>query len=115
MRIARVTYKGAYHHVMNRGIEGKNIFPDDKAKQYFLNILCDKSRNLKIRLLARCVMDSHYHLTLQNSSGRLSDFMEDVRVTESSSVPKTPQAASPRHQDCLFNRLVEQDGVVLCG
>ena len=92
MRIARVTYKGAYHHVMNRGIEGKNIFPDNTAKQYFLNILYDKSRNLKIRLLSHCVMDSHYHLTLQNSSGRLSDFMEDVRVTESSSVPKTTLA-----------------------
>jgi len=78
MRIARVTYKGAYHHVMNRGIEGKNIFPDDKAKQYFFNILCDKSRNLKIRLLALCIMDSHYHLTLQNSSGRLSDFMKQL-------------------------------------
>jgi len=36
MRIARVTYKGAYHHVMNRGIEGKNIFSDYKAKQYFM-------------------------------------------------------------------------------
>ncbi len=31
MRIARVTYKGAYHRVMNRGIEGKNIFADDRT------------------------------------------------------------------------------------
>ncbi len=26
MRRARITYKGAYHHAMNRGHEGKCIF-----------------------------------------------------------------------------------------
>ncbi len=41
MRIARVTYKGAYHRVMNRGIEGKNIFADDREKTS-LGIRMDK-------------------------------------------------------------------------
>lgn len=78
MRIARVTYKGAYHHVMNRGIRGEHIFPDDSAKGYFLRAIREKTKILKIRLFAYCVMDSHYHLVLQNSSGRLSEFMKRV-------------------------------------
>ena len=36
MRNALVTYKGAYHHIMNRGIIGADIFLGDKAKYYFL-------------------------------------------------------------------------------
>jgi REP element-mobilizing transposase RayT len=30
---------------------------------------------MKIRLLAYCVMDNHYHLVLENGSGRMSDFL----------------------------------------
>jgi REP element-mobilizing transposase RayT len=32
------------------------------------------ARKLKIRILAYCIMDNHYHLILENSSGRMSDF-----------------------------------------
>ncbi len=59
MRIARVTYKGAYHHIMNRGVGGEDIFPDDNAKGYFLRIIKEKTRTLKIELFAYCIMDNH--------------------------------------------------------
>jgi len=35
MRRARNTYKVTYHHVMNRGIMGENIFSCDKARYSF--------------------------------------------------------------------------------
>ena len=78
MRIARVTYEGAYHHVMNRGIWNEDIFPDDSAKKYFLRVIKEKTKILKTKLFAYCIMDNHYHLILQNSSGRLSEFMKRV-------------------------------------
>ncbi len=53
-------------------IEGKNIFSGDKAKYDFLYLLDEKSKKMKIRMLAYCLMDNHYHLILQNSSGKLS-------------------------------------------
>lgn len=64
--------------MMNRGIQGEDIFPDDRAKIYFLTIMEEKSRNLKIRILTYCLMDNHYHLILQNTSGRLSEFMRQL-------------------------------------
>jgi len=73
-----VTFEGAYHHVMNRGIKGMDIFRNDIAKDNYLQLLQEKSRKLKIRLLAYCVMDNHYHLILQNNSGKLSDFMKQL-------------------------------------
>jgi REP element-mobilizing transposase RayT len=78
MRRARLLYSGSYHHVMNRGLVGSNIFQGDKLKSYFLNFLSKKSKKLKIRLLAYCIMDNHYHLILQNSSGKLSGFMKQL-------------------------------------
>ncbi len=78
MRRARFNYVGSLHHVMNRGMNGENIFPDDDAKQQFLTILGDRSNHFKIRLIAYCIMDNHYHLILQNTSGKLSDFMREL-------------------------------------
>ena len=78
MRRARISYTGSYHHVMNRGIRGEEIFPDDRAKLYFLKTIEEKTRDLKIKIFAYCLMDNHYHLILQNSSGRLSEFMKQL-------------------------------------
>jgi putative transposase len=74
MRRARITYEGAFHHAMNRGINGDDIFPGSKSKAIFLELLEETARKLKIRILAYCIMDNHYHLILENSSGRMSDF-----------------------------------------
>ncbi len=78
MRKARVTYKDAYHYIMNYGFEEKGIFSDSGSKSYFLKLLKEKSEKLKIRLLAYYIADNYYCLVLQNSSGRLSDFMREL-------------------------------------
>ena len=76
MRRARITYPGAYHHVMNRGYDGKDIFCGNENKNQFLNYLEDAAKKMKIRIFAYCIMDTHYHLVLENSTGRLSDFLK---------------------------------------
>jgi REP element-mobilizing transposase RayT len=78
MRRERITYPGAYHHVMNRGHDGNNIFAGDENKNHFLNYLEDYSKKMHIRLFAYCIMDNHYHLILENSSGRMSDFLKQL-------------------------------------
>jgi hypothetical protein len=44
MRHSRLTYVGAYHHVMNRGDKGENIFLEESEKAKFLELLREKSR-----------------------------------------------------------------------
>lgn len=76
MRRARLTYPGAFHHCMNRGHGRVRIFASAEDKAIFLNMLGMASKRLKIRILAYCLMDNHYHLIIENSSGRMADFFK---------------------------------------
>ncbi len=63
---------------MNRGIRGEKIFFDSKSRAYFTTILEEKILQFKQRLLAYCLMGNHYHLVIQNTSGKLSDTMKQL-------------------------------------
>ena len=78
MRRARITFEGAFHHVMNRGIDGMAIFDPDMLKTEFIKLLYEKSRKYRIKILAYCVMNNHYHLILQNINGKMSSFQKDL-------------------------------------
>jgi len=81
MRQARFTWKGAFHHVMNRGLDGKFIFDSVDLKKGFLDLLKEKSEKLKIRIFAFCILGNHFHIILQNSSGEMSEFMKVLSGT----------------------------------
>ena len=76
MRRARLTFPGAFHHCVNRGLGRERILASDNDKAVFLSILGTESKRLKIRVLAYCLMDNHYHLVIENSSGRMADFFK---------------------------------------
>ena len=78
MRKRRLTFIGAFHHVMNRGINGMDVFPNDRLKGIFLNLVREKSRLLKIEIYAYCILDSHFHIVLQNSVGKMSELLRQI-------------------------------------
>jgi len=61
---------------MNRGHSGEEIFYGNKNKSQFLDFLVDATKKLKIRIFAYCLMDNHYHLVLENSSGKMSEYFK---------------------------------------
>jgi REP element-mobilizing transposase RayT len=78
MRRARVTFKGAFHHGLNRGHDGLAIFSKNKEKEKFLELLKETSQTNRIRIFSYCLMDNHYHLALENSSGKMSNFFKQL-------------------------------------
>ena len=76
MRHARLTWQGAFHHVMNRGHNKEAIFSAEDLKKQYLQILAEYSLLYKIKIFGFCIMDNHFHMILQNYSGRLSEFMK---------------------------------------
>lgn len=113
MRRARITYPGAYHHAMNRGFEGRAIFSDNRNKTHFLDLLSNKSKKLKIKILAYCVMDSHYHLVIENSSGRMSDFFKQLNGEYGMYYRKIAGGKGYVFQDRYKSILIEKDSYLI--
>ena len=48
---------------MNRGINGDDIFAGSKSKTMFLDVMEGTAKNLKIKILAYCIMTLHITTT----------------------------------------------------
>ena len=68
MRHARLTWKGAYHHIFNT----------DHLKLKYISFLKEQIITDKIRLFAFCVMGNHFHFVLENNTGEMSAFMKKL-------------------------------------
>ncbi|MEN8222026.1 MAG: transposase [Acidobacteriota bacterium] len=113
MRRARVTYQGAYHHVMNRGYDGKPIFEDINDKELFLTFLKKYSEKLKIRIFSYCIMNNHYHLILENSSARMSDFLRQLNGNFGSSYRAEHGGKGYVFQGRAISTLIQDDSYLL--
>lgn len=80
MRKPRLTWPGALHLVINRGIKGEKIFKGKELKEIYTQLLREKSDQLKVKLYAFVVKDDQYQVVLENSSGRMSDLFRALNA-----------------------------------
>ena len=75
-RQPRLDIPGLVHHVMARGIEGRDLFRDDNDREGFLKRLADGvSKPGGPQLYAWALMSNHFHLLLRGGEGCLSPMM----------------------------------------
>ncbi len=88
MRPPRIDAAGAWHHVMNRGVDRRDIFVDDLDRLRFLRLLGESSTTSGMEVHAFCLMNNHYHLLLHSIRGGLSEMMKSLseRYTRSTNV-----------------------------
>lgn len=98
-RQLRIQYEGAWYHIMNRGLERKNIFLKNKHKKLFTDLLQEISERFQIDIHSYCLMDNHYHLLLQTQLPNL-----DLAMKHLSSL-----------YTLKFNRDVKRDGPLFRG
>lgn len=113
MRRARLTWPGAYHHVMNRGINGEAIFSADRHKKRFSEILQESAIIFRMRIFAYCLMENHYHLLLENSSGKLSGFMKRLNGAYGSYYRREKKSRGYVFQNRFKSTLIENDAYLL--
>lgn len=104
-----MTFIGAFHHVMNRGINSMDIFPNDRLKDIFLNLVKEKSKLLKIEIYAYCILDSHFHIVLQNSVGKMSEFLRQICSQYASIYRKIEGGRGYVFQDRFRSTLIQDD------
>jgi REP element-mobilizing transposase RayT len=67
-----------YYHIVNRGVEQRKVFVENKDYEYFLELLCTYAPYYNITLHNYCLMSNHYHLLLEISEPTLSKFMRQI-------------------------------------
>jgi REP element-mobilizing transposase RayT len=80
-RKLRIDLEGGIHHVMNRGVDRRNIFFGDDDRSEFGRRLTDIHERFGVETLAYCLMGNHYHLLLRAVDGNLPDAMHHLGTT----------------------------------
>jgi putative transposase len=81
-RTARASEAGFTYHVLNRGNARSQVFHKPADYAAFLQILCEASLRLPMRLLAYCLMPNHFHRVVRpHGDGDLSRWMQWLLTT----------------------------------
>lgn len=59
-------------------MDGKKIFKTDENKFRFHELVKENQSKSRIRIFAYCIMNNHYHLIVENSSGQMSQFFKQL-------------------------------------
>ena len=77
-RPLRIQFPDAWYHVMNRGKRGENIFTDNEDYKGFIELVKDCVDMWNVRVVAYCLMGTHYHILLQTPDANLSRCMRHI-------------------------------------
>ena len=76
-RKIRITEPGIYH-IINRGVERRNIFLEPTDYEYMFDLLSKIVKDYKIILHTFCLMTNHYHILLETKEHNLSKVVQFV-------------------------------------
>jgi len=70
-RKERITEAGIYH-IINRGVERRNIFNEHSDYEFFLELLLKLSKDYDVIIHTYALMTNHYHILLETKQNNLS-------------------------------------------
>lgn len=76
-RKPRISLSGFYH-VINRGVEKRDVYLEDEDQERFLEILVEAAELYDFEVHSFCLMSNHYHLLLETKSDNLSLIMRQI-------------------------------------
>ena len=78
-RSARWAIANGLYHVMNRGVEKRDIVNDDHDRQEWMRLLNRVAQRCEWRVFAHVLLDNHFHLFLRTPQPNLSEGMHDLQ------------------------------------
>lgn len=109
-RPLRIEYEGAFYHVIQRGIERKNIFASDLDKKRFLSYLDAAHSAYTAVFHSYVLMDNHYHLILETPRANLSKIMHYINASYAAYFNSKYKRVGPLYQGRFKSIPVQQDG-----
>lgn len=78
-RNLRIDYKGAVHHIVNRGQNGRNVFIEPGDRAIFLNALELACLRYGSSLHTWALMPNHFHAVMVSGNGQISETIRDAK------------------------------------
>lgn len=75
MTAIRLTYAGAFHHVVNNAVAGDVLFRDDDDRRKFLDLMVEARERTGCVVLSYCLLGTHFHLLVRTETANLDEFM----------------------------------------
>jgi putative transposase len=107
-RRLRMDFEGAWHHVMNRGIDRTRIFDEDVTR-IFLCELRDACAFHQVEVHAYCVLPNHFHLLLHTPEAGLSMAMQRMSGRFTQAVNRLRQRDGPLFKGRFRSIDIEDD------
>ncbi len=79
-RKLRIEYPGATYHVMNRGIDRRVLFRNERDYRRFETALGGLVELHQVLVHAYCLLPNHFHLLVETPRGNLSRFMQALQT-----------------------------------
>jgi len=112
-RPLRLDIEGGWYHVINRGLEKRQIFPDERANAHFLGLLSVLPTRFALKVHAYVLMRNHYHLQIETPKANLSQAMQWLNVSYSTWFNRLHRRVGPLFQGRFKAVLHRQDDSAL--
>jgi putative transposase len=112
-RPLRLDIEGGWYHVINRGLEKRQIFPDERTNLHFLDLLSVLPTRFGLRIHAYVLMGNHYHLQIETPKANLSQAIQWLNVSYSTWFNRLHRRVGPLFQGRFKAVLHDQDGSAL--
>jgi putative transposase len=109
-RPLRIDLKDGWYHVINRGLERRQIFPAEVDFDRFIRVLGELPSRFGVLVHAYALMPNHYHLLIQTPEANLSRAIQWLNVCYRVWFNRTHCRVSPLFQGRFKARLVAPDG-----
>jgi hypothetical protein len=80
----RIAVENGWYHVLNRGIDGRQLFPDEYANEHFPELLKSMPERFGLRIHAFVLMGNRYHLQIETLKPELSRAIQWLNLSFSS-------------------------------
>ncbi len=112
-RPLRIEYPGAFYHVINRGLERREIFRHQKDYEAFLNLCLEIHKRFKVIFHAYSLMPNHYHLMVETPERNLSRAMRHLNGVYTQGFNQSKKRAGPLFQGRYKAILVDKEAYSL--
>ena len=112
-RPLRIEYPGAFYHISSRGNNKQNIFLDDADRKSFLEVLSKVIEDREWICYAFCLMNNHYHLSIETKKANLSRGMQQLDSVYARRFNKRHERVGHLFQARFHATLIEKEGYLL--